>query len=199
MNIWWCPSALLMPQLCFMLNKFVFVYLDWFWSPTLILRTTSNTCVVFCRGSWTISSHQAKKCEFHMSSVPFLDFIISKNHIQMDPSKVSAITLWPALLLCLPFCVLACFGLKDWIAILSGLLVSPPLCQTLHGWIQVQGKESNIGAQMHFLSYDFIRIIRHYFIWLYFTFSFFNFFWVMGKVKAQGPLECLTNLTTRHW
>ncbi|KAF7640827.1 hypothetical protein LDENG_00011580, partial [Lucifuga dentata] len=38
---------------------------------------------------------KAEKCEFHVSSVSFLGFIVAEGSIQMDPEKVSAVTSWP--------------------------------------------------------------------------------------------------------
>ena len=38
---------------------------------------------------------KAEKCEFHVSSITFLGFIVSEDNIQMDPTKVSAVTGWP--------------------------------------------------------------------------------------------------------
>ena len=36
-----------------------------------------------------------KKCVFHMDTVEYLGFILSPEGLQMDPSKVDAIQLWP--------------------------------------------------------------------------------------------------------
>ena len=36
------------------------------------------------------------KCQFHMEEVAFLGFIVGSNGVRMDPSKVEAITSWPA-------------------------------------------------------------------------------------------------------
>lgn len=38
---------------------------------------------------------KAKKCEFHATSVSFLGYIIGQSSIEMDPSKVSAVTSRP--------------------------------------------------------------------------------------------------------
>ena len=38
---------------------------------------------------------KAEKCEFHAEKVAFLGYIISPNQIQMDPTKVSAVSKWP--------------------------------------------------------------------------------------------------------
>lgn len=37
---------------------------------------------------------KAEKCEFHVLSVSFLDFIVAEGSLQMDPAKVSTITSW---------------------------------------------------------------------------------------------------------
>ena len=37
-----------------------------------------------------------EKCDFHVSSVEFLGFIISTSGVEMDPKKVDAVTAWPA-------------------------------------------------------------------------------------------------------
>src|SRR5690606_2532057 len=36
------------------------------------------------------------KCQFHVTTVEFLGYVISPNGISMDPAKVNAITSWPA-------------------------------------------------------------------------------------------------------
>lgn len=38
---------------------------------------------------------KAEKCEFHSSSVSFLDFIISEGSVNMDQQKVRALCEWP--------------------------------------------------------------------------------------------------------
>ncbi|KAJ8381441.1 hypothetical protein SKAU_G00022190 [Synaphobranchus kaupii] len=38
---------------------------------------------------------KAEKCSFHVSSVPFLGFIIEEDSIRVDPAKVKAVTEWP--------------------------------------------------------------------------------------------------------
>lgn len=38
---------------------------------------------------------KAGKCEFHTSSVFFLEYIMAKNNIQIDPKKISAVAAWP--------------------------------------------------------------------------------------------------------
>src|SRR5260370_40412802 len=35
-----------------------------------------------------------KKCKFHMDTIEYLGFILQPNGLQMDPSKVAAITEW---------------------------------------------------------------------------------------------------------
>ena len=79
-----------------MLNQFVFVYLD----DILIFSPDEETHVEHVRRvlKRLLSNHlfaKAEKCEFHVSSVTFLGFIVSEDNIQMDPTKVSAVTGWP--------------------------------------------------------------------------------------------------------
>ena len=38
-----------------------------------------------------------KKCKFHTDTVEYLGFILLPDRLQMDPTKVSAITEWPEL------------------------------------------------------------------------------------------------------
>ena len=79
-----------------MLNQFVFVYLD----DILIFSPDETTHIqhvrqVLQRLLDNLLFVKAEKCAFHVSTVSFLGFVISENSIQMDPSKVSAVTEWP--------------------------------------------------------------------------------------------------------
>lgn len=38
---------------------------------------------------------KAEKCEFHVSSVPFINFIVAEGSLQMDCAKVSSVTSLP--------------------------------------------------------------------------------------------------------
>ncbi len=38
---------------------------------------------------------KAEKCAFHVSTVSFLGYVIAQGQVQMDPSKVSAVSNWP--------------------------------------------------------------------------------------------------------
>uniref|UniRef100_A0AAQ4QLT0 Gypsy retrotransposon integrase-like protein 1 n=1 Tax=Gasterosteus aculeatus aculeatus TaxID=481459 RepID=A0AAQ4QLT0_GASAC len=78
-----------------MLNQYVFVYLD----DILIFSPDEDTHVKHVHQVLQrLLTHQlfvkAEKCEFHVSSVAFLGFIVSQDNIQMDPAKVSAVTEW---------------------------------------------------------------------------------------------------------
>uniref|UniRef100_A0A673BEJ7 Gypsy retrotransposon integrase-like protein 1 n=1 Tax=Sphaeramia orbicularis TaxID=375764 RepID=A0A673BEJ7_9TELE len=71
-------QALVNDVLRYMLNKFVFVYLD----DILIFSPDEETHVQHVR-------------QFHQTSVSFLGFIISEGSVQMDPDKISAVRDWP--------------------------------------------------------------------------------------------------------
>ncbi|KAF7655703.1 hypothetical protein LDENG_00052030 [Lucifuga dentata] len=79
-----------------MLNRFVFVYLD----DILIFSRSREEHVLHVQ---SVLQHllenslycKAEKCEFHVSSVSFLGFVVAEGSIQMDPEKVSAVTTWP--------------------------------------------------------------------------------------------------------
>lgn len=49
---------------------------------------SSNVC-------WRIHFLLRQKCEFHVTSLSFLGYIIVQNRTEMDPAKVSAIDSWP--------------------------------------------------------------------------------------------------------
>jgi len=78
-----------------MLDRYVFVYLDdiLIFSKTLkehihhvqtvLQRLLENSLFV-----------KTEKCEFHTSSVAFLGYIVGQGSVEMDPSKVSAVTSW---------------------------------------------------------------------------------------------------------
>lgn len=79
-----------------MLNRFVFVYLD----DILIFSNTREEHVhhvqsVLQRLQENSLYVKAEKCEFHVSTVSFLGYIVAKRNLQMDPAKVSAVTTWP--------------------------------------------------------------------------------------------------------
>lgn len=38
---------------------------------------------------------KAKKCQFHVSAISFLGFVITTDSIQMDPCKLKAVEEWP--------------------------------------------------------------------------------------------------------
>lgn len=66
-----------------MLNDFVFVYLnDITISPDVqkvLQRLLDNGLFI-----------KAEKCDFHVTFVSFLGFVVSQDHLQTDPSKGSA-------------------------------------------------------------------------------------------------------------
>ena len=79
-----------------MLNLYVFVYLD----DILIFSPDESTHIQHVRSVLQcLLDHQlfvkAEKCDFHVTSVSFLGFVVSPDQIQMDPEKVSAVAKWP--------------------------------------------------------------------------------------------------------
>lgn len=78
-----------------MLNKFVFVYLD----DILIFSRSKKEHVHHVQAVLPRllknSLFKAEKCEFHATSISFLGSIISQGSVQMDPTKVFAVTSWP--------------------------------------------------------------------------------------------------------
>lgn len=38
---------------------------------------------------------KVEKCEFHVSSVQFLSFIVEQVHLSLDPAKIIAVVEWP--------------------------------------------------------------------------------------------------------
>lgn len=79
-----------------MLDKFVFVYLD----DILIFSGDKQTHMrhvhqVLQRLLDNQLHVKAERCEFHVSTISFLGFVVSGNSIHMDPAKVSAVVEWP--------------------------------------------------------------------------------------------------------
>lgn len=77
------------------LNVFVFVFLDiLFFSPDE--ETHFKYVHQVLQG---VLEHQLllnmEKCDFHISSVSFLGFIITPRPVKMDPAKVNAMANWP--------------------------------------------------------------------------------------------------------
>ena len=78
-----------------MLNKFLFVYLD----AILIFSRSLEEHVqqvklVLQRFLENRLYFKAEKCEFHVSSVQFLGFMVEKGQVRADPAKVQAVTGW---------------------------------------------------------------------------------------------------------
>ena len=78
------------------LNRFVFVYLD----DILIFSQNTSDHVSHVRQVLQRLLEnklyvKAEKCEFHVSTVSFLGFIVEKGQIRADPGKVRAVAEWP--------------------------------------------------------------------------------------------------------
>ncbi|KAJ8356966.1 hypothetical protein SKAU_G00197600 [Synaphobranchus kaupii] len=79
-----------------LLGKTVFVYID----DILIFSKSPQEHILHVREVLQrLLENQlfvkAEKCSFHVSSVPFLGFIIEEGSIRADPVKVKAVTEWP--------------------------------------------------------------------------------------------------------
>lgn len=87
-------QALINDVLRDMLNRFVFVYLG----DILIFSRDINEHVVHVR---TVLQRllenqlfvRSEKCEFHVSSVAFLGYIVEKGQLKPDPAKIKAVLL----------------------------------------------------------------------------------------------------------
>lgn len=78
------------------LNQFVFVYLD----DILIFSKTmsdhiSHVHQVLQRLLENRLYVKAEKCDFHVSSVSFLGYILESGQLRMDPEKICAVAEWP--------------------------------------------------------------------------------------------------------
>jgi hypothetical protein len=80
----------------YMLNRFVFVYLD----DILVFSHSAQVHVLHVRQVLQRLLEdqlfiKAEKCEFHHSTISFLGYIIAAGNIQMDLEKVRAVVDWP--------------------------------------------------------------------------------------------------------
>lgn len=79
-----------------LLHKFVFVYLD----DILIFSKTLNKHKIYI---WQVLQRwienrlyiKAEKCQFHVSSITFLGYILEDRQLRADPEKIQVIKDWP--------------------------------------------------------------------------------------------------------
>lgn len=78
------------------LNRFLFVYLDdiLIFSHTLC-EHISHVRLVLERLLENKLFVKVEKCEFHVSSVNFLGYVIEGGQVKTDPEKIRAVTEWP--------------------------------------------------------------------------------------------------------
>ena len=78
-----------------MLNRSVFVYID---DILIFSRSVEEHRVHVRKVLQRLLENRlyvkAEKCDFHVSSVSFLGYIIGQGQIRMDPSKVSTVAEW---------------------------------------------------------------------------------------------------------
>jgi hypothetical protein len=79
------------------LDRFVVVYLD----DILIFSTSleehiSHVKKVLGRLQEAKLYAKAEKCEFHCDNIEFLGHIVTKDGLQVDPNRITAVTKWPA-------------------------------------------------------------------------------------------------------
>lgn len=90
-------QALINDVLRDMLNRLVFVYLD----DILIFSRdleehVQHVRLVLRRLLENRLFVKAEKCEFHVTSVSFLGFVVEKGQLKADPAKVQAVAEWPS-------------------------------------------------------------------------------------------------------
>ncbi len=89
-------QALVNDMLRDFLNRFVFVYLD----DILIFSKNisdhvSHVCHVLQRLLENKLFTKAERCEFHVKTVSFLEYVIENGQVKADPEKIKAAAEWP--------------------------------------------------------------------------------------------------------
>ncbi|KAF7646964.1 hypothetical protein LDENG_00179580, partial [Lucifuga dentata] len=76
------------------LNRFVFIWMISL-SSLAHLMSTPIMCVWSSKDSWRTNCLSKLRCEFHVSSVKFLGYIIESGQVKADPDKIRAVAEWP--------------------------------------------------------------------------------------------------------
>ncbi len=74
------------------LNRFVIAYLDdiMIYSKTLKEHVSHVSKVLECLNMRNLHL-KSKKCEFHQKKVDFLEFVVERHEVRMDPKKLRAV------------------------------------------------------------------------------------------------------------
>lgn len=78
------------------LNHFVFVYLDdiLFFSKTMT-EHVKQVQLILQRLFENRLYVKVEKCEIHVQTVVFLEFLVDQGHLRADPAKIKAVAEWP--------------------------------------------------------------------------------------------------------
>lgn len=81
---------------CNKLNKLIFVYFeDILIFSEMKKEHVQHVCLVLQRPLENKLFIKTEKCDFHITSIAFLGFIVRQGQLSPDPAKVSAVADWP--------------------------------------------------------------------------------------------------------